>query len=130
MSIVDEAGFSLYQLPTSSRGDHNLVMRIRTCTACSLEHAESSANCPFLFIQKQLGRLNRRNDIDDGIPMTHLLQHAYSIIMSRVNYQEECPLPQALPLHHYDNFLETPSEEDIDHYNVSFTDEQPCIYCH
>ena len=39
--------------------------------------------------------------------MTHLLQHAYHIIMSRVNYQEEWPLPTAAP-------------EPL----------PPCIYCH
>ena len=130
MSIVDEAEFSLYELPISSRGDRNLTMRIRTCTSCSLEHSENSPNCPFLFIQEQLGSLSMRNNSGDSVPITHLLNHVHSIIQARINYEEDWPLPQALPLHHYDNFPATYIREDIDHYNVSFADEQPCIYCH
>jgi hypothetical protein len=54
MTIIDEAGFPLYQLPVLSRGDRNLIMRMRSCTFCALQHPGNVANCPFIFMQRHL----------------------------------------------------------------------------
>jgi hypothetical protein len=101
MTIIDEEGFPLYQLPLVSQGDRNLIMRMRSCTFCDLEHPENVDNCPFQFMQGQLDVLNEHDGSEDSMAISRLLGQAHYVIQARTmrrDFEEQWPLPQAGPL--------------------------------
>jgi hypothetical protein len=100
MTVIDEEGFPLYQLPLASQADRNIILRMRTCTFCDLEHPENVDNCPFEYMQGQLDVLNEHNDSEDSMAISRSLGQAYYVIEARImrrDNEEQWPLPQAGP---------------------------------